>query len=187
MTKQTQWYLVGLLVVVLLVFGTTLLVLAQAGEPMANPDCAADQLGEVQGQIDQYYTDAQTALRDGDVRGWLDNLQSISRLTSSLRAFCDGYVFEGDAEGSESQVIGPIVFEPGVYIVTATTDGFMLVHIEDLSESCGTLTMGLSEGEATEGAQQVFRVDDEPCNALLEISNLTADWRVEFSAVAAGS
>lgn len=160
--------------------------LAQEAEPMANPDCTAENLADPAAQLDQYYADAQTALADGDVRAWLENLRVISWLSIGLRAYCDGYVFEGDGEGHESQVLGPLVFQPGVYVVTVTTPGRLLVHIEHLSDSCGTLTIGVSEGEATEGAQGVFRVEDDPCSALLEISNITDTYRVEFSRVGDG-
>lgn len=173
--------LIALTVILLVV---TMTVLAQ-GEPMANPDCTADQFGDAVTQIDQLYTDGQTALADGDVRTWLDSLRAISWLSGSLRAFCDGYVFEGDADGSASQVIGPVIFEPGIYTVTATTDGYIIVGTEEIEGEC-YFSMALSEGDASEGAQEVLRVEDDPCTALLEVSNLTEDWRVEFSLISAG-
>lgn len=174
-----------LLIVLVVVLSVTVLMVFAQGEPMANPECAADQLGDIPDQIDQLYSDGQTALETGDVRAWLDSLRAVSWLTSSLRAFCDGYVFEGDADGSASQVFGPVIFQPGIYTVTATTDGFIIARTEEIDGEC-RLSMALSEGDASEGAQEVFRVDDDPCTALLEISNLTEEWRVEFSLISAG-
>lgn len=173
--------LIALTVILLVV---TMTVLAQ-GEPMANPDCTADQFGDASTEIDQLYTDGQTALADGDVRTWLDSLRAISWLSGSLRAFCDGYVFEGDADGSASQVIGPVIFEPGIYTVTATTDGYIIVETEEIEGEC-QLFLGAVEGDAADGAQEIFRVEDDPCTTLLQISNLTEPWHVEFSLVSAG-
>ena len=166
--------------------GTMFAALAQEGEPMANPDCTAAALTDAAAQIDELYADAQTALAAGDVRTWLENLRAVSVLTGSLRAYCDGYVFEGDAEGSESQVIGPVTFQPGVYTVTLTTAGFVIVDFEELSGDCGRLHFSLSEGEATNGAQAIFRVDGQTCTALMELSLLSAPWRLEFTLVSAG-
>lgn len=174
-----------LIVLVLALSMTTVLVLAQDQEPMANSDCAANVLGDISTQADQLYTDGQTAFQEGDVRTWLDNLRALSWLSSGLRAFCDGYVFEGDADGSASQVIGPVVFQPGIYIVTATTDGYIGVEITEIQGEC-SLYLGAIEGEAVEGTQEVLEIEDEPCTALLEINNLTEDWRVEFSLVSSG-
>ncbi len=178
-----------LLVVLILAFPiTTLFVYAQDSEPMANPECTSDNLADAPAQIDELYTEAQTAFSNGDVRTWLENLRAISWLTSSLRAFCDNYVFEGDAEGSNSQVFGPVIFQPGIYTVTATTSGYLIAQMETISGGCGRIpfSMIVSEGDATEGAQEIFRVEDEDCTALLEVSNLTAPWTLEFSFIASG-
>lgn len=172
-----------MIVLALLPLVTALLVFAQ-GEPMANPDCTTDALGEATTQIDELYTDGQTAFENGDVRTWLDSLRAISWLSSSLRAFCDGYVFEGDAEGSNSQVFGPVIFQPGIYTVTATTEGYIGVGVEEVDGEC-RLFLGALEGEASEGAQEIFRVEDDPCTALVQISNITEEWHVEFSLVSA--
>lgn len=183
MIKQRRWGLIGLLVVMAL-FGAA--VFAQDGEPLANPDCAVDQLGGELEQVEQLYTDAQTALQDGDVRGWLDNLQAISQFANELRALCDNYVFEGDAEGSRSLVIGPITFAEGIYTVTAITDGYLSVTTEGITDECRYFGMVFSEGGAVEGATEVMRVEDEPCTLLLEIGNITEPWRVEFTLISGG-
>lgn len=166
---------------------TTFFVFAQS-EPMANEECTAEILAERRGQIDELYTEAQTAFEAGDMRGWLDNLRAISWLTNMTRAFCDGFSFEGDAEGSNSTVIGPVIFPVGIYTVTATTPGYMTVRIEEIAGGCGIipLSMIISEGNAANGAQEVMRVEDEPCNALLQISNLTEAWTLQFSFIASG-
>jgi hypothetical protein len=175
-----------MLVFVFFLATSSALIFAQGGEPMTNPDCNAQSLAESSAQIDQLYTDSQTAFADGDMRDWLDNLRAMSWLSSSLRAFCDGYSFGGDAEGSNSTVIGPVIFQPGIYTVTATTDGYMTARLEAISGGCGSVafSMVISEGNAANGAQEVLRVEDEPCTALLQVGNLTEEWTLEFSLIA---
>lgn len=175
-------------IVIAVLLVAALLVFAQDIEPMANPACAVDQLGDVPGQFDELYTDGQTALQDGDVRTWLDNLRAMSILSSSLRAFCDGYHFEGDAEGRNSEVIGPVTFAPGIYTITATTAGYFILHLTPMSGNCEDrdVRFNFTAGDGDNGAQIVFRVEDEPCVGLLEASNLSAPWTLEFSLVTAG-
>jgi hypothetical protein len=171
----------GLLLLIVLL---PVVVLAQS-EPMANTDCTSANLEDQTGLIDDFYGNARTALESGDIRGYLDNLRGVSWLTGSLRALCDNYSFSGDAEGSNSLVTDPITIMPGIYTVTATTAGYLSVRLEPISGGCGRVpfTMVITEGNATEGAQEVFRVEDEACVALLQVSNITEVWSVEFSLV----
>lgn len=92
--------------------------------------------------------------------------------------------FSGDAD----TVIGPVDIPAGTYRATATTDGYLIVHITAISGECGAGTSRLSEGlfslskdDATNGAEAIFTSRD--CSALMEVSLVSVPWTLEFEKV----
>lgn len=85
------------------------------------------------------------------------------------------------AELGSEPVIGPIDFPDGLYTVKVVTDGFFILQLEELEGRCeggiGAL-FNLSQGIATEGASALFGSLD--CRGLLQVSNVTKPWTLEF-------
>lgn len=91
--------------------------------------------------------------------------------------------------GSNDQVIGPVTIPAGTYRATATTAGFIIVHVDALSGECGegtgrNLSISLfsaSRGQAVNGAEAVLT--SRGCSALLSVSNVQQPWTLEFEKI----
>ena len=83
-------------------------------------------------------------------------------------------------------VLGPLMLPKGVYVFTATSDGYLSVAPQSLSGDCGfDLEVGifhLTSGEAADGAQSVVEVEKD-CDVLLEIGNSGEAWQLEFNKI----
>lgn len=112
-------------------------------------------------------------------------LEIVSAYSLSSLSTSDRYLFNSDIEGFQP-VLGPISFLKGHYIVTATTEGFMTVGSKILSGECGSdlsfSLIGVSAGEATKGAQNVFEVDSD-CLVLFDVGLSDEDWSLEIEKV----
>jgi len=78
-------------------------------------------------------------------------------------------------------VIEPITFDDGLYRVTVTTEGYMIVRVVELSGTCDTgfgSLFNLSAGQAAQGAQATLTTT--ACTALIIIENATEPWTLEF-------
>lgn len=82
-------------------------------------------------------------------------------------------------------VIGPVDIPTGLYRVTATTQGFMIVEVDTVSGTCEHNMLGnlfnLSQGQATSGAEAIFASNS--CRALIKISNTQQNWTLSFEAI----
>ena len=103
--------------------------------------------------------------------------RDLARLSVSSR-----YSFSSDIEGLQP-VLGPIPFDNGLYIVTVTTDGYMTVGSKILSGDCGSdlrySLIGVSAGEGSDGAQDIFEVESD-CVALLDIGLSDEAWSLDI-------
>ncbi len=112
---------------------------------------------------------------------WALNIVSSSNLTA--QSFTTGFVTNSIEMGLQP-VLGPLTLTDGVYIFTATTDGFMRVSPQSLSGDCGldlsVSIFNLSSGEASQGAQSVVEVERD-CDVLLEIGNTREYWQLEIN------
>lgn len=81
-------------------------------------------------------------------------------------------------------VIGPVDIPDGIYRATVKTDGFFIGKIEPVAGECLTGTLGLfnlSQGISTDGASSL--VGSVECRGLIQISNTTEPWTLEFYAI----
>lgn len=110
---------------------------------------------------------------------------TIAPTVESTTAPLEPITFDSSTEGLQA-VIGPVDIPSGVYKVTATTAGFIAVTVETVSGTCSTNDLGdslfnLVGGGATDGAETLFGSDD--CRVLLQVSNTTEPWMLEFGAL----
>lgn len=116
-------------------------------------------------------------------------LQEMDATISQVRAACSGYSFNSDDEGMQP-VIGPLDFEAGTWIVTYTSKDYGIVELTAIDGDCGgydsefTL-ISVSAGEADRGAEEVLQTPED-CSALIQISNVSEGWTLEFELVKAG-
>ncbi len=112
---------------------------------------------------------------------WMLNIRSSDGLP--VQSFSASYSTNSDAEGLQP-VLGPILLRAGIYIFTATTDGYMSVSPQSLSGDCGTdlrlSIFTLSRGDGSDGAQSVVEVEKD-CEVLFEIGNTSERWMLEFT------
>ena len=94
------------------------------------------------------------------------------------------FSFSSDESGMQP-VLGPLTLPAGVYVITATTDGYMTVSPQSLSGDCGSdvrrSIFNLSSGEGGDGAQSVVVIESN-CNVLLEIGNTRESWSLDIVA-----
>ncbi len=87
------------------------------------------------------------------------------------------------ADAGQQPVLGPLLLAEGIYVFTATTDGYMSVAPQSLSGGCGfDLEIGifnLWQGEGSDGVQSVVEAEAD-CQVLLEISNATESWILDI-------
>ena len=87
------------------------------------------------------------------------------------------------AEHGLQPVLGPLSFPAGIYVFTASTNGFLALSPNMLSDNCGwdlqTYIFNLTMGRATQGAQSIVEVESD-CDLLLEIDNATETWQIEI-------
>lgn len=106
----------------------------------------------------------------------LDELQAVQSGLAREIAACNGLYFEDIA----SAVIGPIEISEGVYRITATTEGYLIVHELVIDGGCEFTGFGINiaSGEATAGAEFLFK--SEGCTVVFETSNVTAPYTLQF-------
>lgn len=90
---------------------------------------------------------------------------------------------------SSDKVIGPVEIPEGVYRATATTSGYIIVHITAVEGECGEGSgIFLSEslfnamsGQVTNGAEAVLT--SRGCKALIAVSNVQNTWTLRIEKV----
>ena len=110
----------------------------------------------------------------------LEDLAAVQNLIASDVAACAGLAFEG----TSGVVIGPIDIPEGVYKVVVVTEGYFIateIVLEGECEFAGFMGINISSGGASEGTEVVFQ--SSGCEALLETSNVTAPWTLEFQKI----
>lgn len=140
--------------------------------------CTADALTALTDNLAAATTAANEAAAAGNLQDAIDGLSAARMDIAALEAVCAGLSWSGKAD----KVIGPVTIPEGVYRATATTKGYMIVHVTPIDGECGAgsgsfLSQGLfsaSKGEATNGAEAIMT--SRECSALLEISNVQSDW-----------
>lgn len=145
-------------------------------------------------------TEAQKNMSDGDDLG--DVFDQLEASIENLRVICAPGSGEASAEtepaapvetvsselsfeGDAATVIGPVDIPAGTYRATIKTAGYSIIQISAISGECGAGTSFLSpslfilmEGQAATGAEAI--VTSNKCSALIELSNITAPWTLEF-------
>jgi hypothetical protein len=97
----------------------------------------------------------------------------------ALRAGCSGLSWNSDDEGMQP-VIGPVEIPEGLYRLTATTEGYIIVQHEIIDGECDEdyALFAESDGDATDGAQRTF--NSAGCEVLITIDNVTEPWTLAF-------
>lgn len=169
-------HLFALLMVLTLVFP------AAAQDDSSVLHCAQDDVEKVLTQANEFFDNSIDEIRASGVEETLSLFRGMSLVLSELSVQCYGLSFSSNEHGL-LPVIGPVYIPAGVYRVTATTAGYMIVNVEVLTGECGEFgsVVNVSQGRATEGAQSVFRSGE--CEALIEVSNATEDWLLIFERV----
>ena len=108
--------------------------------------------------------------------------EASSEATAATEISDSDYSFNSNDEGLQP-VLDPISLSEGIYIFTATTDGFMIVSPTSLSGDCGSdlrySISNISAGEGSDGAQSVVQAETD-CNVLLEIGNTSKAWTLDI-------
>jgi hypothetical protein len=120
-----------------------------------------------------------TLLTESQGMDTLTILDALRTAVSEHTIACTGLTFSSEQHGLRP-VIGPFTIPTGIYRVTATTAHYMSTNFDVLSGECDaqTVRFNLSEGQATDGAQQVL--ESEGCEVLLSVSNTQQPWTFEF-------
>lgn len=120
-----------------------------------------------------------TLLTESQGMDTLTILDALRTAVSEHTIACTGLAFSSEQDGLRP-VIGPFTIPAGLYRVTATTAHYMSTKFDVLSGECDaqTVRFNLSEGQATDGAQQVL--ESEGCEVLLSVSNTQQPWTFEF-------
>lgn len=156
------------------------LVIPMSAHAQDDPECEPDLTA-----VTDLFTEAQTALDDGDIITALDTLREIRLELSLIESQCSTLDFEGD----KAIVSDPIEIPEGIYRVTATTDGYLIAKITILEGECGEGSGSilskafflLSEGQATEGSQVVFT--SLGCEVLFEYASVTAPYAITWEKI----
>jgi hypothetical protein len=136
--------------------------------------CDPEQL---QSSVGYIIADLQSAQDSGNLDTQYQGIVVAQGRLSVLNSLCLGLDFEGDRE-----IVSDLVLVPeGIYRVTVTTPGYFIMRPTVIEGSCdpdGYSLFNLSDGEATSGAQAIFK--SQKCAVLWEISNVTAPYKVTF-------
>lgn len=111
-------------------------------------------------------------------------LDSAAIVINQVRATCAGLSFSGDKQ----VVIGPVTIPAGIYRAKATTESYLIVHVDALDGECGVGTrmsssslFNISDGQAVAGAEAVFK--SENCSALITVENVFKPWTLTFEGI----
>jgi hypothetical protein len=89
---------------------------------------------------------------------------------------CSGLTFKGT---KVAKIIGPFDLPTGTYKVTATTPGYLIIHVRTVSGNCEQVSLyNLSSGEATTGSETLY--ESKGCRVMLLPSNISAPWTLTF-------
>jgi hypothetical protein len=151
---------------------------------LAQDDTAAacaDEVEKLIAVMRQYADDAEAM--DDPLDAAL-SLVPIANTIYNKNALCNGLTFEG-SEGS-SPLLGPFAIPDGIYRVRLVTDGYFTAEFTPVAGECevDSLMFVLFEGQATDGVE-ILMTTSGGCMGLVEVSNVTADWTLEFQQVAA--
>ncbi len=135
--------------------------------PTKSPDCKpADVLKK-----------AAALSSTGDDQKDLAALLKLAADISAQNVACNGLTFKGNII---VKAIGPIEIPPGLYKVTATTRGYLILKIRLVDPDCadrdGFSIVNVGAGEATTGAEEIVRFMG--CKMFLQPSNVDAPWTV---------
>jgi hypothetical protein len=107
-------------------------------------------------------------------------LQAVKEAVDEALSSCSDHVYTSEEEGRQP-VLGPIELEAGLWRVTLDTTGYFIAHLTVLEGACETKGFGsmynISQGQ---GVNAQTLIESEGCEALFEISNVSADWTLTF-------
>lgn len=156
--------IIFLAITLLLLCGSLTSSRAQGPTPTPNPDCKPADTIKALAALKS------TGDKDKDIDALVKAKQSIDAMYST----CRGLSWKGT---TVAKLIGPFDLPEGVYKATATTAGFLIIHIKVLSGDCEeTSLFNLSDGEATTGSETTY--ESSGCKILLEPSNISAPWKL---------
>lgn len=169
-----------LTLILLVLFTFTLPTLAQEKSVLCDVDNFTEEAIPV---LQEWFDEIQQAVDDGDPDLALHHLRVLENRAAMFRSMCSAWVFNSDLEGLQP-VIGPVLFLDGIYRARVTTENFIIVKITTIAGDCGRdgSIFNESKGEAIDGSEKVFETA-EGCTALIEMSNISAPWTLEFELI----
>jgi hypothetical protein len=145
-----------------------------------DPSCSTDDINAALTPILDQLTAAQAEADPTAAQALIVEAQQQLAL---INAQCTGLNLEGDAG---DVVVGPLSIPMGIYKVTATTPGFLIIN--------GTVVSGVCENDysdsvslfailtdtATNGSETLLKIEGEDCLVIWEISHADAAYTVTF-------
>ncbi len=136
-------------------------------------------------EITTLFEEAQAALEDADLDTALEALRAIRIELSLIDSQCLGLDFEGDSQ----EVSDPVEVPAGLYRITATTEGYLIIHAILIDGECGEGTgsrlseslFNVGAGEGNEGAEIIFTSNG--CTVLWETSNVTTPYAITWEKI----
>lgn len=113
----------------------------------------------------------------GDAAKDVAALMELRDAITAQNVACNGYTFEG----SGGKAVGPIELPEGKYLLTFTTNDYIILNGEIISGQCsidgseiGDYILNESEGGASQGAAVI--IDSDGCKVLFITRNNTSKW-----------
>lgn len=172
----------GIMMLVLML----VVAVVMAQEVTYTPECS-DGLGTMHDEVASYMKRLDAADAESDIASWMTTAHEMRFFLAAMDGICRGYHWSSEVDGLQP-VIGPVMFQDGLYRVTVITEGFYILEVEAIEGDCETrrsdTIFNLSSGEGSDGAQSTF--DATGCTALFAASNVSDEWELSFELISAG-
>lgn len=157
-----------LFVMFLMLMGALPMVKAQDGlEPPDSANCPKEAIAEQAAILLESIAEGSETL--------VSDILQFNTFAETVHFFCAGFTLRGDVvEGKSSYTVGPLVIPAGVYRATLTAEDTFIMGLTKVDGSCPLVSLILTEGQATNGAEDVVSVR-ETCTAILDV-NAQGPW-----------
>jgi hypothetical protein len=120
----------------------------------------------------------------GDAKADLAALLKVRDAISQANVDCNGWTFSAK---TGSKLIGPFILPKGVYKITATTTGYLIVRVQQVDPECDQYKtdygiVNVAKGEANDGAESIETFENT-CKIFLQPDNVSAPWTLTIEPV----